>query len=112
MAYHNIFELEGIMHLQCLDRLKSQIFQNHCIVKLQYPCQAFPKNHILLAKNTPLSISSSIFGYNQSFQSAGIVIGPFLGAFIASSFGYRGVFLVTALLFCTLVVVNKSAGYQ
>ncbi|MET1248512.1 MFS transporter [Sporolactobacillus sp. STCC-11] len=71
-----------------------------------------PVVNILLAKNTPVSISSSIFGYNQSFQSAGIVIGPFLGSFIANLFGYRGVFLAATLIFCVLVVINKTARYQ
>ncbi|MCQ2009912.1 MFS transporter [Sporolactobacillus sp. STSJ-5] len=71
-----------------------------------------PAVSILLAKNTPVSISSSIFGYNQSFQSAGIVIGPFLGSYTANLFGYRGVFLMAVLIFCALVVVNKSTRYQ
>jgi DHA1 family multidrug resistance protein-like MFS transporter len=71
-----------------------------------------PAVSILLAKNTPVSMSSSIFGYNQSFQSAGIVIGPFLGSFIANLFGYRGVFLVAALIFCVLVVISKTPRPQ
>lgn len=71
-----------------------------------------PAVNILLTKNTPVSISSTIFGYNQSFQSAGIVIGPFLGSFIANLFGYRGVFIVTSLLFCVLVVIIKAANHQ
>ncbi|GEB77711.1 hypothetical protein SIN01_20560 [Sporolactobacillus inulinus] len=71
-----------------------------------------PAVSILLAKNTPISMSSSIFGNNQSFQSAGIVIGPFLGSFIANLFGYRGVFLVAVLIFCVLVVISKTLRYQ
>lgn len=71
-----------------------------------------PAVQILLAKHTPAAISSSIFGYNQSFQSAGIVIGPFLGSFTANLFGYRGIFIGTALLFGALIAMNKTARHQ
>lgn len=57
-----------------------------------------PQVQTLLTKNTPSEVTSRVFSWNQSFQSAGNVIGPLLGAAVAGYFDYSGIFLSTALL--------------
>ncbi|TGA98277.1 MFS transporter [Sporolactobacillus shoreae] len=66
-----------------------------------------PAVSILLAKFTAVSHSSSTFSWNQSFQSAGIVIGPFIGSLVANLFGYQAIFLMGASLLFLLLVVNQ-----
>nr|WP_114609059.1 multidrug efflux MFS transporter Lde [Listeria monocytogenes] len=55
-----------------------------------------PAVQSLLTKNTPREVSGRIFGYNQSFQYIGNVIGPLVGSSVAAHFGYGDVFLVVA----------------
>ena len=57
-----------------------------------------PAIQTLLSKNSPTEMTSRIFSYNQSFQSLGSVMGPMIGAIIASLFDYRGIFIVSALI--------------
>ncbi|MGR8826116.1 multidrug efflux MFS transporter [Leuconostoc citreum] len=57
-----------------------------------------PAIQTLLSKNSPTEMTSRVFSYNQSFQSLGSVMGPMIGAIIASLFDYRGIFIVSALI--------------
>ncbi|WP_419154038.1 MFS transporter [Weissella viridescens] len=57
-----------------------------------------PAVQTLLTKTTPSAITSRVFSYNQSFQSMGSVCGPLLGSLVATQFGYRGVFIASAVL--------------
>lgn len=57
-----------------------------------------PAVQTLLTRTTPRQITSRIFSYNQSFQSMGAVFGPLLGSVVATQFGYRGVFVASAIL--------------
>ncbi|WP_163651747.1 multidrug efflux MFS transporter [Listeria sp. PSOL-1] len=64
-----------------------------------------PAVQSLLAKNTPRHISGRIFGYNQSFQYVGNVVGPLAGSAIAAHFGYSEVFLVVAgIIFINIII--------
>ncbi|WP_099221785.1 multidrug efflux MFS transporter [Listeria costaricensis] len=56
----------------------------------------FPAVQSLLTKNTPRDVSGRIFGYNQSFQYIGNVVGPMVGSTVAAHFGYNDVFFVVA----------------
>ncbi|WP_239253677.1 multidrug efflux MFS transporter [Listeria ilorinensis] len=56
----------------------------------------FPAVQSLLTKNTPRDVSGRIFGYNQSFQYIGNVVGPMVGSTVAAQFGYNDVFFVVA----------------
>ncbi len=58
------------------------------------PC--FRRFNHCLTKNTPREVAGRIFGYNQSFQYIGNVIGPLVGSSVAAHFGYGDVFLVVA----------------
>ncbi|MDR1183547.1 MAG: MFS transporter [Coriobacteriales bacterium] len=55
-----------------------------------------PSVQALLMRHTPNTVTSRVFSYNQSAQSAGMVIGPVVGASIGGLFDYRQVFYVTA----------------
>ena len=55
-----------------------------------------PAVQTLLVYNSTNQIAGRIFSYNQSFRDIGNVTGPFLGAGISASFGFRAVFIVTA----------------
>ncbi|KRN28947.1 multidrug resistance efflux pump [Lactobacillus selangorensis] len=65
-----------------------------------------PAVQTLMALNTPADAFDRIFSYNQSFQAMGSVVGPMIGAVIASVIGYRGVFAMTAIFeFCNLLLI-------
>ncbi|MBS9338048.1 multidrug efflux MFS transporter [Fructobacillus sp. M2-14] len=66
-----------------------------------------PAIQTLLSRNTPEKLVSRVFSYNQSFQSAGSVLGPLFGTVIASSFDYRAIFIFTALM----MVINGTLFY-
>ncbi|MGI2750192.1 multidrug efflux MFS transporter [Bacillus cytotoxicus] len=57
-----------------------------------------PSVQTLLKKHTPNHITGRIFGYNQSFQFLGNMIGPVLGGQIAAHAGFQYVFFSTAAL--------------
>ncbi|MCT8390091.1 MFS transporter [Leuconostoc holzapfelii] len=63
-----------------------------------------PAVQTLLSKNSPTEMTSRIFSYNQSFQSLGSVMGPMMGAVIASLFDYRAIFIFSAVI----IIINAT----
>jgi len=57
----------------------------------------FPAVQTLLTKNSPQSLTGTVFSWNQSFQALGSMLGAMLGGYIANRFNYSGVFTFTAL---------------
>lgn len=57
-----------------------------------------PSIQILTVRNVPKSIFGRIFSYNQSAHALGNFLGPMLAAWIAIGFGYKSIFLFSALL--------------
>lgn len=57
-----------------------------------------PSIQVLTVQNVPSSIFGRVFSYNQSAQSFGNVLGPMLAAGIATGFGYKSIFLFSAVL--------------
>lgn len=64
----------------------------------------FPEIQTLLTKNTPVELTSTVFSWNQSFQSVGNMLGSLLGGWIAGIFNYNAVFISTA----ALMVINLT----
>lgn len=58
----------------------------------------FPEIQTLLTKNTPASLTSTVFSWNQSFQAVGNMLGSLIGGWIAGVFNYNAVFISTAAL--------------
>ncbi|WP_155287827.1 MFS transporter [Lacticaseibacillus zhaodongensis] len=58
----------------------------------------FPTIQTLLTKNSPVSATSAIFSWNQSFQALGNMFGAFLGGTLAGLFDYNVVFISTACM--------------
>lgn len=58
----------------------------------------FPEIQTLLTKNTPVTLTSTVFSWNQSFQSIGNMLGALLGGWLAGIFNYNAVFFSTAFL--------------
>lgn len=58
----------------------------------------FPTIQTLLTKNSPVSATSAIFSWNQSFQALGNMFGAFLGGALGGLFDYNVVFMSTAAL--------------
>lgn len=58
----------------------------------------FPEIQTLLTKNSPVELTSTVFSWNQSFQSIGNMLGSLLGGWIAGIFNYNAVFISTAIL--------------
>ena len=58
----------------------------------------FPEIQTLLTKNTPNDLTSTVFSWNQSFQSIGNMLGALIGGWIAGIFDYNAVFFSTAAL--------------
>ena len=58
----------------------------------------FPTIQTLLTKNSPVSATSAIFSWNQSFQALGNMFGAFLGGALAGIFDYNVVFISTAAM--------------
>ncbi|GEO58800.1 MFS transporter [Companilactobacillus bobalius] len=57
-----------------------------------------PSIQVLTIQNVPNSIFGRIFSYNQSAQAMGNVLGPMLAAVIATGFGYKSIFLFSAII--------------
>ncbi len=49
-----------------------------------------------IRQNAPLAMQGEVLGYNTSLRFLGNIIGPLLGGFVASSYGFKGVFFVTS----------------
>ncbi len=65
-----------------------------------------PAVNSLLKKRVPNSILGKAYGYNQTFQYMGGVVGPILGGFVAGTFGLPVVFIVSSgLLFVNAIFV-------
>ncbi|WP_127849347.1 MFS transporter [Lacticaseibacillus hulanensis] len=58
----------------------------------------FPTIQTLLTKNSPVSATSAILSWNQSFQALGNMFGAFLGGALAGAFDYNVVFISTAFM--------------
>jgi len=58
----------------------------------------FPEIQTLLTKNSPVELTSTVFSWNQSFQSIGNMMGSLLGGWIAGRFNSNAVFISTAAL--------------
>lgn len=57
-----------------------------------------PSIQVLTVQNVPNSIFGRVFSYNQSAQAFGNVLGPMIAAWIATGFGYKSIFLFSAVL--------------
>lgn len=57
-----------------------------------------PSIQVLTIQNVPNSIFGRVFSYNQSAQAMGNVLGPMLAAVIATGFGYKSIFLFSAVI--------------
>jgi DHA1 family multidrug resistance protein-like MFS transporter len=64
-----------------------------------------PGVQALLMRHSPVSATSRIFGYNQSMQSIGAVLGPLIGAAVAGLTDYRFVFIAT-MVFAIINLIN------
>lgn len=75
-----------------------------------------PAIQVLTVQNVPNSIFGRVFSYNQSAQAFGNVLGPMLAALIATSFGYKSIFIFSALLeilaFVSWVAYSKQQRYK
>lgn len=58
----------------------------------------FPSIQTLLTKSSPITATSAIFSWNQSFQALGNMFGAFLGGALAGLFDYNAVFICTACM--------------
>ena len=66
-----------------------------------------PAVNSLLKKRVPDSVLGKAYGYNQTFQYMGGVVGPILGGIVAGRFGLAVVFLVSS----TLLFVNAISVF-
>ncbi len=57
-----------------------------------------PAVQTLLIYNASNQVAGRIFSYNQSFRDIGNVTGPLMGAVVSAHWGFRAVFVVTALV--------------
>nr|WP_113868053.1 multidrug efflux MFS transporter MdtG [Brenneria salicis]NMN91224.1 DHA1 family multidrug resistance protein-like MFS transporter [Brenneria salicis ATCC 15712 = DSM 30166]RBP60447.1 DHA1 family multidrug resistance protein-like MFS transporter [Brenneria salicis ATCC 15712 = DSM 30166]RLM30074.1 multidrug transporter subunit MdtG [Brenneria salicis ATCC 15712 = DSM 30166] len=57
-----------------------------------------PAVQTLLIYHSSHQVAGRIFSYNQSFRDVGNVTGPIIGSVISANYGFRAVFIVTALI--------------
>ncbi|MCG8710150.1 multidrug efflux MFS transporter MdtG [Brenneria sp. 4F2] len=57
-----------------------------------------PAVQTLLIYHSSNQVAGRIFSYNQSFRDIGNVTGPIIGASISATYGFRAVFIATALV--------------
>ncbi|MDU2063967.1 MAG: multidrug efflux MFS transporter [Sporomusaceae bacterium] len=68
-----------------------------------------PSINTLIRQTTPDKVAGRIFGYNQSAQHSGVVLGSIGGGQIAAIFGIHYVFYITAaLLLCNAFWVYRT----
>ncbi len=70
-----------------------------------------------IRERAPLEMQGEVLGYNTSLRFLGNIIGPALGGFVASAFGFSGVFFVTSGLLIiggiiTLMMFTKNKSFQ
>ena len=62
----------------------------------------------LLALYTKFGSEGTAYGLDNSIAAAGRATGPILGAVIAGTFGYRSIFLLSAIALFSVVLVGLS----
>lgn len=65
-----------------------------------------PAVQTLLIYHSSNHVAGRIFSYNQSFRDVGNVAGPVIGASISATYGFRAVFIVTALVVMLNVIYS------
>ncbi|MCL2894894.1 multidrug efflux MFS transporter MdtG [Brenneria tiliae] len=65
-----------------------------------------PAVQTLLIYHSSNQVAGRIFSYNQSFRDVGNVAGPLIGASISATYGFRAVFIVTALVVLLNVIYS------
>lgn len=65
-----------------------------------------PSINSIISRITPREGVSRIFSFNQMSQNFGQVLGPLVGSNIAASFGYRGVFIGTAMFIFVNIIIS------
>ncbi|PWC22206.1 multidrug transporter MdtG [Brenneria roseae subsp. roseae] len=65
-----------------------------------------PAVQTLLIYHSSNQVAGRIFSYNQSFRDIGNVTGPIIGASISATYGFRAVFIVTALIVLINVIYS------
>ncbi|MFC3395255.1 multidrug efflux MFS transporter MdtG [Brenneria rubrifaciens] len=65
-----------------------------------------PAVQTLLIYHSSHQVAGRIFSYNQSFRDVGNVTGPIIGASISANYGFRAVFIVTALVVLINVIYS------
>ncbi|PWC11522.1 multidrug efflux MFS transporter MdtG [Brenneria corticis] len=65
-----------------------------------------PAVQTLLIYHSSNQVAGRIFSYNQSFRDVGNVAGPLIGASISATYGFRAVFIVTALVVMLNVIYS------
>jgi MFS family permease len=67
-----------------------------------------PSINTLIKHNVPNTVTGRIFGFNQSAQYLGTIIGPLMGGQLAALYGIRSVFFATSFL----LLLNALWIYQ
>ncbi|WP_235807213.1 MFS transporter [Liquorilactobacillus cacaonum] len=57
----------------------------------------FPTIQTILSKESPPTLTGTVFSWNQSFQALGSMFGSLFGGIIPNFFDYNGVFVFTAI---------------
>ncbi|MDX5627354.1 MULTISPECIES: multidrug efflux MFS transporter MdtG [unclassified Brenneria] len=65
-----------------------------------------PAVQTLLIYHSSNQVAGRIFSYNQSFRDIGNVTGPIIGASISATYGFRAVFIATALVVLANVIYS------
>lgn len=70
-----------------------------------------------IRESAPIEMQGEVIGYNTSLRFLGNIIGPALGGFVASYYGFTGVFFVTSSLLViagtiTLITYSKQLNVQ
>ena len=72
-----------------------------------------PAVNALIADRTQKGRQGEIYGLSSSVAAGGMALGPMVGASVSVIWGYRGVFIATALiLLITAVVFGGSSGFR
>ena len=75
--------------------------------------ETMPAVNALIADRTQKGRQGEIYGLSSSVAAGGMALGPMVGASVSVIWGYRGVFIATALiLLITAVVFGGSSGFR